>query len=118
MDISCLSLGCVVARTLDITLRTLLRLLFLAAALHALVIGWTGLTFGLALWDAENPSPTVHWLAAIVFPILLFKLIPRRSIDPRRTVLVTVGACAFVVYYVLFYLSDGAVFRCGLRWFC
>ena len=106
------------ARTLDITLRVLLWLLFLGAALHAIVIGWTGLTFGFALWDADNPSPTVHWLAAIAFPILLFKLIPRRSIDLKRTVMVTVGAWAFVGYYVLFYLSEGAAFRCGLRWFC
>lgn len=106
------------ARTLDLTLRVLLWVLFVAAAIHALFILWSGLTFGLSLWDAEDPSPTVHWLAALAFPIVLFKLISRRSTNLNRTMLVTVGALAFVVYYVLFYLSDGAAFRCGFRWFC
>ncbi len=69
------------ARTLDIPLRVLLWLLFFATALHALMVGWTGLTFGFSLWDAGNPSPTLHWLAALLFPIVLFKLIPRRAID-------------------------------------
>ena len=105
-------------RTLDILLSFLLWLLLIAAAVHALFLLWTGLTFGTDLWDAESPSPTLHWLAAIMFPILLFKAIPRRRIDLRRTMFVTVGAWAFVVYYVLFYLGDGAAFRCGLRWFC
>ena len=105
-------------KTLTSTLRLFLWLLFGVAALHALLIGWVGLTFGFSLWDAQNLSPTLHWLAAIAFPILLFKLIPRAHNDLRRIVLVWLGASAFVGYYVLFFLGDGHILDCGLRWSC
>lgn len=106
------------SRTLDLTLRVLLWLLFLAAAAHAVFILWYGLAYPLPPWDAENLSPTMHWLAALALPIVLFKMIPRRSINLSRTALITVGAWAFVGYYVLFYVGYGAAFRCNFRWFC
>ena len=107
-----------VSKTLELSLRISLWLLFVVAALHALLIAWAGVTFGFALWDINRPSPTLHWLAAIAFPLLLFKFVPRTSDDPNRTVLVGVCAWTFVVYYVLFYLGEGHILDCGLRWSC
>jgi hypothetical protein len=106
------------SRTIELTVRLSLWLLFVAAAIHALFVGWVGLTFGFGLWDAQNLSPTLHWVAAIAFPVLLFKLVPRCSGASKQIVLVWLGAWAFVGYYVLFYLGDGHILDCGLHWSC
>ena len=101
----------------DWGLRSSLWLLFAAAVVHALFIGWTGLTFGLSLWDGTNPLPTLQWLAALVYPILLFKFTPRGG-SLKHLFFFSLGAWTFVGYYVLFVLGDGHILDCGLRWFC
>lgn len=105
-------------KTLAWTLRLSLWLLFGLAAVHALFLGWMGLTFGFSLWDAENLSPTLHWLAAIAFPVLIFKLAPRGDNDIKQLAAVWLGAWAFAAYYLLFYLGEGHILDCGLRWSC
>jgi hypothetical protein len=105
-------------RTLNLTLKISLWLLLVAATFNALLLLQVGLTFGPSLWDATNPSPTIHWLAAIAFPVLLFTLLKRQGVPAKKLVLVWLGAWAFTAYYVLFYLGDGHILDCGLRWSC
>lgn len=96
-------------RALEFTLRGSLWLLFLIAAAHAIFIGFVGLTFGFSLWDSENLSPTLHWIAVIAFPIILFQFVTRFGNSLSRLGLISVGAWVFVIYYVIFYLSGGAI---------
>lgn len=106
------------SRKFEFTLRMSLWLLFLAAVLHALLIGWVGLTFGLSLWDVRDVSPTAHWLAALAYPVLLYKLVRKRGLTTTKLVAIWLGAWAFVAYYLLFYLGDGHILDCGFRWSC
>jgi hypothetical protein len=106
------------SKMFDLALRSSLWLLFAAAVVHALFIGWAGLTFGLSLWDGTNPLPTLWWLAALAFPIVLFQFTPRRGESFKHLLFFSLGAWAFVGYYLLFVLADGHILDCGLRWFC
>jgi hypothetical protein len=103
---------------LDLALRVSLWMLFVAAAVHAAFIGWIGLTFGFSLLDRANPLPTIYWLAALAFPFVLFHFAPRRGSERKRLLFVSLGAWAFVGYYVLFVLGDGHVLDCGFRRTC
>jgi hypothetical protein len=66
--------------------------LLFVSGLFALYMLFVGLTFGFALWQPDNPKPTMLWLGVLAAPILVTAGL-RQRYKPIMLAFALVAAC-------------------------
>ncbi len=82
-------------------LRGLLWVLLLPASLFAIMMLFTGLTFGFALWSASDPLPTVLWFATLSLPIFIGIALRQNHASLARLLFSAVACWGFAGWYLL-----------------
>ena len=83
------------------TLKGLLWLVFIPSLLFAIYMLFVGLTFGFALWDASNPTPTILWLGVLAVPLLLGAALKKARRSPLILAAALLAACVLESAYVV-----------------
>ncbi len=81
-------------------MRGSLWVLLVPAFLFAVMSFVTGITFGFALWQWDKLGPTIFWIAALAFPIIILSAL-KASVGSIPKLLTSLIACwGFVAFYV------------------
>lgn len=87
-------------------LKAILWLLFVPSLLFALYMLLVGLTFGFALWDTSNPTPTPLWLGVLAAPVLLGVAGKKGRNSPVVVALAILAVFALTSAYLVIAFSD------------
>jgi hypothetical protein len=86
-------------------LRCSLWVLLPPVSLFAIMSLGTGMSFGFALWSANDPWPTVLWFATLALPFLVLHSLKTTRYSLGRLALASAACWGFVIWYLFFVLD-------------